>query len=68
MISASASERPTMSSSAPWTVSSGWYGWRPAKPGRRHASSLMRGLYFIVQLPSGYIPESTPKFIDARCA
>jgi len=27
----------------------------------------MRGLYFIVQLPSGYIPESTPKFIEARC-
>jgi hypothetical protein len=59
---ASAYDRPTMSSSAPCVVDTGWYGCSPAKP-----SSFNLGLYFMVQLPKGYGPLSTPKFIDARC-
>ena len=38
---------------APWTVAGGWWGCRPANPGRNAISSLTLGLYFIVQLPRG---------------
>jgi len=42
-----------ISSSAPWTRSSGSSGCTQAKPGRRAAASADFGLYFIVQEPSG---------------
>ncbi len=41
------------SSSAPWDTFSGASGWAAAKPGSRAISSLVRGLCFIVQEPSG---------------
>ena len=37
----------------PWTVPSGWRGWIWAKPGRLAMSSLILGLYFMVQEPRG---------------
>ena len=37
----------------PWTVSSGWRGWIWEKPGRAAMSSLILGLYFMVQEPRG---------------
>ena len=40
-------------SMAPWTVSTGWRGWSWVKPGWAAASSLIRGLYFMVQEPRG---------------
>ncbi len=42
-----------MSSSAPCEASAGVSGWSRAKPGRRAMSSLILGLYFIVQEPRG---------------
>jgi len=42
-----------MISSSPWTVSVGWSGWSFAKPAIAAIFSLILGLYFIVQLPSG---------------
>ena len=52
-ISASASSRRAISSSAPWASASGAYGWSRAKPGRRAAHSFTFGLNFIVHDPSG---------------
>ena len=46
-------QRDTSEARLPWTVSIGWSGWVKAKPGRRAVSSLIFGLYFIVQEPSG---------------
>ena len=40
-------------SSAPCDCSEGCIGCMPAKPGRNAISSLILGLYFIVQLPKG---------------
>ena len=45
-------------SSAPCAVLSGCSGCSPAKPGSRAIFSLRRGLYFMVQEPSGYMPPS----------
>ena len=53
LISASISCRRTMSSNAPWTVSTGCKGWMSTKPRMRAATSLTLGLYFMVQLPRG---------------
>ena len=39
--------------SAPCTVSSGWSGWIFLKPSRPAMSSLIFGLYFMVQEPRG---------------
>ena len=52
-ISASQRSSSYISSSAPCTSDSGWYGCRPAKPSSRAATSFTRGLYFIVHEPSG---------------
>ena len=52
-ISASQPSSSYISSRAPCTSDSGWYGCRPAKPSSRAATSFTRGLYFIVQEPSG---------------
>ncbi len=52
-ISASQRSSSCISSSAPCSSDSGWYGWRPEKPSSRAATSLTRGLYFIVHEPSG---------------
>ena len=41
------------SSKAPWECSAGCIGWILANPGENATSSLILGLYFIVQLPSG---------------
>ena len=39
--------------SAPCTFASSWYGWISASPGRSAMRSLILGLYFMVQEPSG---------------
>jgi hypothetical protein len=48
-----------MSSRVPCVERSERSGWTLAA-GRAATSSVNRGLYFIVQEPSGYGPESTP--------
>jgi len=52
-ISASQPSSSYMSSSAPCTSDSGWYGCRPLRPSRRAATSFALGLYFMVHEPSG---------------
>ena len=52
-ISASACSSRQQSSSMPCAVATGWSGWIRAKPGSRATDSLIFGLYFIVQEPSG---------------
>ena len=53
--------------SAPCEYSEGNSGCAPAKPGSAAIFSLILGLYFMVQEPSGYMPVSTPKFhVKAR--
>ena len=44
--------------SRPWISSGPCSGCRSARPTRPAICSFSRGLYFIVQLPSGYIPRS----------
>ena len=53
VISASMALRSYMSLRAPWTVSTGWRGWIREKPGILAATSLILGLYFMVQEPRG---------------
>ena len=52
-ISARSRASSHMSWSAPWLAASGASGCSRAKPGSRAMSSLIFGLYFIVQDPSG---------------
>jgi hypothetical protein len=42
-----------MQARKPWPCDSGASGWRPAKPGSSASVLQARGLYFIVQEPSG---------------
>ena len=53
LISASMPWSSQSSWSVPWAAASGASGWSAANPGSRAAHSLILGLYFMVQLPSG---------------
>ena len=58
VISHKASWSNLRAQSNPWMSASSCSGWRVVKPGRAATRSLIRGLYFMVQLPRGYRPRS----------
>jgi len=61
VISRKYSLRVCRSLSVPCTVSSCCMGWSPVILGWDAKTSLIMGLYFMVQLPRGYMrPELTP--------
>ncbi len=66
VISASHCSSSHISSNAPWHVDASCNGCSQEKPLRPAAKSLTTGLYFIVQLPRGYVPDETEKFICDR--
>jgi hypothetical protein len=66
VISASRHSRAAINSRPPWHSAAGSKGCALAKPGMAAWRSLVLGLYFIVQEPSGYNPVSTEKFHEER--